>query len=75
MVTFYLDVEPLLKYSSAMLHLSPATRNLNENPVNLHCRLKTSNPIIILYMLQVKIIFRIFRINLGFWETEDPPLP
>ena len=59
MATFYLDVESLLKYSPVLLHLSPATRILNEDPVNLHCRLKTFNLIIILYMLQVKIIFRI----------------
>ena len=30
---FYSDVEPLSKYSPVMLHLSPATRILNENPV------------------------------------------
>ena len=59
MATFYLDVESLLKYSPVLLHLSPATRILNEDPVNLHCWLKTFNLIIILYMLQVKIIFRI----------------
>ena len=29
----YSDVEPLSKYSPVMLHLSPATRILNENPV------------------------------------------
>ena len=29
---FYSDVEPLSKYSSVMLHLSPATRILSENP-------------------------------------------
>ena len=27
------DEEPLSKYSPVMLHLSPATRILNENPV------------------------------------------
>ena len=34
MTIFYSDVEPLSKYSPAMLHLSPATRiaNHNENP-------------------------------------------
>ena len=29
----YSDEEPLSKYSPIMLHLSPATRILNENPV------------------------------------------
>ena len=29
---FYSDVEPLSKYSPVTLHLSPATRILNENP-------------------------------------------
>ena len=29
---FYSDVEPLSHYSPVMLHLSPATRILNENP-------------------------------------------
>ena len=33
MTMFYSDVEPLSKYSPEMLHLSPATRILNENPV------------------------------------------
>ena len=33
MTIFYPDEEPLSKYSPVMLHLSPATRNLNENPV------------------------------------------
>ena len=34
MTIFYSDVEPLSKYSPAMLHLSPSTRiaNHNENP-------------------------------------------
>ena len=32
MTILYSDVEPLSKYSSVMLHLSPATRILNENP-------------------------------------------
>ena len=31
MTIFYSDVEPLSKYSPVMLHLSPATRILNEN--------------------------------------------
>ena len=30
---FYSDVEPLEKYSPAMLNLSPAARVLNENAV------------------------------------------
>ena len=29
---FYSNVEPLSKYSPVMLHLSPATKLLNENP-------------------------------------------
>ena len=29
---FYMDVDPLQKYSPAMLHLSPATRIFNEKP-------------------------------------------
>ena len=33
MTILYSDVEPLSKYSPVMLHLSPATRILNENPV------------------------------------------
>jgi len=33
MTIFYSDVEPLSKYSPVTLHLSPATRILNENPV------------------------------------------
>lgn len=37
MTIFYLDVEPLSKYSTVTLHLvSPATRILNENPGNGH---------------------------------------
>ena len=32
MTIFYSDVEPLLKYSSVTLYLSPAMRILNENP-------------------------------------------
>ena len=32
MTIFDSDVEPLSKYSPVMLHLSPATRILNENP-------------------------------------------
>ena len=34
MTIFYSDVEPLSEYSPVMLHLSPATRILNENPYN-----------------------------------------
>ena len=35
MTIFYLDVEPLSKYSTVTLHLvSPATRILNDNPGN-----------------------------------------
>ena len=35
MTIFYLDVQPLSKYSTLTLHLvSPATRILNENPGN-----------------------------------------
>lgn len=34
MTNFYLDVEPLSNYSPVTLHLSPATRILNENPTN-----------------------------------------
>lgn len=30
---FYSEVEPFSKYYPVKLHLSPATRNLNENPV------------------------------------------
>ena len=30
---FHSDVEPFSKYSPVMLHLSPATRILNENPM------------------------------------------
>ena len=34
---FYLDVEPFSKtYSPVMLHLTPATRILNEDPENVH---------------------------------------
>ena len=33
MTILYSDVEPLSKYSPVTLHLSPATRILNENPV------------------------------------------
>ena len=29
---FYSDIEPLSQYFPVMLHLSPATRILNENP-------------------------------------------
>ena len=29
---FYMDVDPLQKYSPPMLHLSPATRIFNEKP-------------------------------------------
>ena len=32
MTIFYSDMEPLSKYSPAMLHLSPVTRILSENP-------------------------------------------
>ena len=32
MTILRLDVEPFTKYSPVMLHLSPATRILNENP-------------------------------------------
>ena len=32
MTVFYSGVEPLSKYSPVMLHLSPASRILNENP-------------------------------------------
>ena len=32
MTILYPDVEPLSKHSSVMLHLSPTTRILNENP-------------------------------------------
>ena len=35
MTTFYSDVEPFSKYSPVMLHLSPATRILNETPDKL----------------------------------------
>ena len=34
MTIFYSDVEPLSEYSPVILHLSPATRILNENPDN-----------------------------------------
>ena len=34
MTIIYSDLEPLSKYSSVMLHLSPTTRILNENPVH-----------------------------------------
>lgn len=33
---FYLDVKPFLKYSPVMLHVTPATRILNEDPENVH---------------------------------------
>ena len=33
MTIFYSDWEPLLKYSPVTLHISAATRILNENPV------------------------------------------
>ena len=33
MTIFYSDVEPLSKYFPVPLHLSPATRILDENPV------------------------------------------
>ena len=33
MTVYYLNTEPLSIYSSVMLHLSPATRILSENPV------------------------------------------
>ena len=69
-------MESLLKYSPVMLHLSPATKNLNENPVNLHCRLRTFNLIInFVPVTGQNHIQDKFRINLGFWETEHPPLP
>ena len=32
MTITYLDMEPLSEYSPVTLHLSPATRVLNENP-------------------------------------------
>ena len=32
---FFSDVEPLSKCSPVTLHLSPATRILNENPANV----------------------------------------
>ena len=34
MTIFYSDVEPLSEYCPVILHLSPATRILNENPDN-----------------------------------------
>ena len=34
---FYSDVEPPSKYSAVMLHFSPITRILNENPAMLFC--------------------------------------
>ena len=34
MTIFYSDVEPCSEYSPVMLHLSPATRILNENTDN-----------------------------------------
>ena len=34
MTIFYSDVEPVSEYSPVMLHLSPATRILNENANN-----------------------------------------
>ena len=40
MTTFYSDVEPFLKYSPVMLHLSPATTILNENPAMSHEQLQ-----------------------------------
>ena len=40
MTTFYSDVEPFSKYSPVMLHLSPATRILNENPAMSHEQLQ-----------------------------------
>ena len=33
MTIFYSDTKPLLKYSPVRLHISAATRILNENPV------------------------------------------
>ena len=39
---FYSDLEALSKYSPVMLHLSPATRILSENPKNgkgMNCKL------------------------------------
>ena len=33
MTIFYSDTKPLLKYSPVMLHISAATRILNESPV------------------------------------------
>ena len=35
LIFFFSDVEPLSKYSPVTLHLSPATRILNENPANV----------------------------------------
>ena len=37
---YSLDVEPFSKYSPVMLHLTPATRILNEDPENVHQVLK-----------------------------------
>ena len=34
MIIFYSDKEPLSKYCPVMLHISPAIRILNENPVD-----------------------------------------
>ena len=34
MTIIYSDLEPLSKYSPVILHLFPATRILNENPVH-----------------------------------------
>ena len=54
---FYSDLEPLSKYSPVMLHLSPATRILNKNPV-CHCTVINSVGHHIYFFIKRKELFQ-----------------
>ena len=57
---FYLDMECFSKYSSGMLHLTPATRILNENPENVRQVLTTEE----------KLMLSGWSANSPFWLIE-----
>ena len=53
MTIFYSEVEPLSKYYPVTLHLSPATRILNENPAS---KVNHKSPVKVLFHLSKTIL-------------------
>ena len=68
MTIFYSDMEPLSKYSPVMLHLSPTTRILNENP---GCRPRTLSHVISIPFMALHSIHTVLQLK----PPQSPMLP